>query len=59
MNHTTGIPDYVVNPEFIQDLFQDPERVWPPEELVQYEVSAKALFAAGNRLPLHRYELHP
>ena len=48
MNHTTGIPDYVVNPEFIQDLFQDPERVWPPEELVQYEVSAKALFAAGT-----------
>ena len=48
MNHTTGIPDYVVNSEFIQDLFQDPARVWLPEELVQYEVSSKALFAAGT-----------
>ena len=47
MNHTTGIPDYVVDPEFIQDLFQDPERVWRPDELVQYEVGAKALFPAG------------
>ena len=48
MNHTTGIPDYVVHPEFIRDLFRDPERVWRPEELVQYEVGSNALSAAGT-----------
>ena len=48
MNHTTGIPDHVVDSEFIKDVFQDPERVWRPDELVQYEVGANALFPAGT-----------
>ena len=59
MNHTTGIPDYVVHPEFIRDLFRDPERVWRPEELVQYEVGSNALSAAGTNYYYNRYELHP
>ncbi len=47
LNHTSGIPDHVVNPKFVDAVFASPNRVWRPEELVDYIVGAKPLSPAG------------
>jgi D-alanyl-D-alanine carboxypeptidase len=47
MNHTSGIPEHVLNERFIADLKKDPDKVWKPEELIAYILDSPALFPAG------------
>jgi D-alanyl-D-alanine carboxypeptidase len=47
MNHTSGIPEHVLNERFIVDIKKDPDKVWSPEELVAYILDSPALFPAG------------
>lgn len=48
MNHSSGIPEHVLNKDFIAALRRDPNRVWKPHELVAYILDAKPLFPAGH-----------
>jgi D-alanyl-D-alanine carboxypeptidase len=48
MNHSSGIPEHVLNKDFIAAMRKDPDRVWKPEELIAYILDAKPLFAAGQ-----------
>jgi len=48
MNHSSGIPEHVLNADFIAAMKKDPDRVWKPEELIAYVLDAKPLFAAGK-----------
>lgn len=48
MNHSSGIPEHVLNPDFIAALKKDPDRVWKPEELIAYVLDSKPLFPAGK-----------
>jgi len=48
MNHSSGIPEHVLNKDFIAAMRQDPDRIWKPEELIAYIFDAKPLFPAGQ-----------
>ena len=48
MNHSSGIPEHVLNKDFIAAMRKDPDRIWKPEELIAYILDAKPLFAAGQ-----------
>ena len=48
LEHSSGIPEYYVNPGFIENLREEPARVRPPEELVSLVLDAPPLFAAGE-----------
>ena len=48
MNHSSGIPEHVLNKDFIAEMKKDPDRIWKPEELIAYILDAKPLFAAGH-----------
>ncbi|MGH9752217.1 MAG: serine hydrolase domain-containing protein [Blastocatellia bacterium] len=48
MNHTSGIPERVLNKDFIKALRKQPDKVWKPEELVEYILDSKPLFGAGD-----------
>ncbi len=48
MNHTSGIPEHVLKPEFIAAMKAQPDKVWKPEELIAYIFDAKPLFPGGK-----------
>jgi D-alanyl-D-alanine carboxypeptidase len=48
MNHSSGIPEHVLNPDFLKTLREQPDKVWKPEELVAYILDARPLFEAGQ-----------
>jgi hypothetical protein len=48
MNHSSGIPEHVLNKAFITEMKKDPDRIWKPEELIAYILDAKPLFPAGQ-----------
>lgn len=48
MTHSSGIPEHVLNKDFIAELHAKPNKVWKPEELVAYILNAKPLFPAGH-----------
>jgi D-alanyl-D-alanine carboxypeptidase len=48
MNHSSGIPEHVLNKDFIAEMKKDPDRIWKPEELFTYILDAKPLFPAGK-----------
>lgn len=48
MNHSSGIPEHVLNKDFIAEIRKDPNRIWKPEELLTYILDAKPLFPAGK-----------
>ncbi|MFY9572299.1 MAG: serine hydrolase domain-containing protein, partial [Blastocatellia bacterium] len=48
MNHSSGIPEHVLNKDFIAAMKKDPDRIWKPEELIAYILDSKPLFAAGQ-----------
>jgi D-alanyl-D-alanine carboxypeptidase len=48
LNHTSGIPEHVLMPEFAEAVLADPDRVWPPEEIVGFVLDEEPLFAAGE-----------
>jgi D-alanyl-D-alanine carboxypeptidase len=48
MNHSSGIPEHVLDKKFIAEMRKDPDRIWKPEELISYILDAKPLFPAGE-----------
>jgi D-alanyl-D-alanine carboxypeptidase len=48
MNHTSGIPEHVLNKDFINTLREQPDKVWKPEELIAFILDSKPLFEAGQ-----------
>ncbi len=48
MNHTGGLPRYVLKPEFFNKLNSDPEKVWKPVELLEYVFDDPPVHEAGN-----------
>ena len=48
MNHSSGIPEHVLDKEFIAAMKRDPDRIWKPEELIAYVLGRKPLFPAGQ-----------
>jgi len=48
MNHSSGIPEHVLDKKFIAEMKKDVDRLWKPEELVAYVLDAKPLFPAGQ-----------
>jgi D-alanyl-D-alanine carboxypeptidase len=48
MNHSSGLPEHVLNKDFIAALNKDRDRIWKPEELIAYILDAKPLFPAGQ-----------
>lgn len=45
LNHTTGLYNYLQDPTFFAGVYADPERVWQPEELIEYNVSFPPTFS--------------
>jgi len=48
MNHSSGIPEHVLNKDFITEMKKEPDRIWKPEDLIGYILDAKPLFPAGQ-----------
>ncbi len=48
MNHSSGIPEHVLDKEFIKLLREQPDKVWKPEELIAFILDRKPLFEAGQ-----------
>ncbi len=48
MNHTSGIPEHVLNKDFLNALREQPDKVWKPEELIAYILDSKPHFEAGK-----------
>jgi D-alanyl-D-alanine carboxypeptidase len=48
MNHTSGVMRYEFKEAFTRDLTNNPDKVWKPEELINYILDEKALFTAGE-----------
>jgi D-alanyl-D-alanine carboxypeptidase len=48
MNHSSGIPEHVLNKDFLAALRAHPDKEWKPEELLGYIFDAKPLFPAGQ-----------
>lgn len=48
LDHTSGIPDHVIQRAFIKDLLAAPTRVWRPEELLAYILDANPYAPAGS-----------
>lgn len=48
MNHSSGIPEHVLDKNFLAAIKANPDRVWKPEELINYVLDAKPLFVAGK-----------
>ena len=55
MNHTSGIPEHVLNERLVVNLKKDPDKVWSPEELVAYILRQSAAFSCGRGLVLRRH----
>lgn len=45
LDHTTGLYNYLQDPNFLAGVYDNPERVWQPEELIAYNVSFPPDFA--------------
>jgi D-alanyl-D-alanine carboxypeptidase len=48
LNHTSGIPEHVYDPDFGKAVAESPDRVWKPEEIVAYILDADPLFPPGR-----------
>ncbi|MHC5003085.1 MAG: penicillin acylase family protein, partial [Planctomycetota bacterium] len=47
MNHTSGLPRYVMMEPFVETMRTDPGRRWTPQELLAFVFDHEPLFAAG------------
>lgn len=45
---TSGIPDFVPNPEFQASFYENPFRGWTPDELLAFATSQPRVFAPGE-----------
>ncbi|MBA3713191.1 MAG: beta-lactamase family protein [Pyrinomonadaceae bacterium] len=48
MKHTSGIPEHVLNEEFIKAIKEKPDKIWEPQELLAYVFDKEPLFPAGD-----------
>lgn len=48
MNHTSGIPRYILEPEFLQMVKQQPQKRWTPEERLSFIFDKKPTHPAGQ-----------
>jgi D-alanyl-D-alanine carboxypeptidase len=48
LNHTAGIYNYTDSRDFNADLDAQPDRIWAPQELVDYALAEAPLFAPGQ-----------
>jgi D-alanyl-D-alanine carboxypeptidase len=48
LQHTSGLYDYLEDRRFLRRAYEDPQRGWEPEELVDYAVDFPASFAPGS-----------
>lgn len=48
LNHTTGLYNYLGDSTFFAGVYDDPDRVWQPEELIQYTVGFPPVAAPGE-----------
>lgn len=49
LNHTSGIPEYNYDPTYITRLLQNPERIFQPEEYLEYIRDKKPDFEPGSK----------
>lgn len=49
LNHTSGIPEYNYDPNYVTNLLQNPQRVFSPEEYLKYIRRKKPDFEPGSR----------
>lgn len=47
MNHSSGVPEHVMKPAFVEALKSNPDRVWKPVELAAFALGDQPVFAAG------------
>jgi D-alanyl-D-alanine carboxypeptidase len=47
-NMTSGIASYTFNEQFQEQLFSDPQRIWRPEEVVQFGIEDSPAFDPGT-----------
>ena len=50
LGHTSGIYDYVADPDWNAAVFADPNRTWSPQELVAVGTAHSPLFSPGQGL---------
>src|SRR5262249_18163459 len=48
MNHTSGIPEHVLDKRFTKAMLDQPDKIWKPEELVAFILDRQPLFEAGK-----------
>src|SRR5262249_19943276 len=48
MNHTSGIPEHVLNKDFIKVLSEQPDKIWKTEEILPFILDSKPLFEAAE-----------
>jgi D-alanyl-D-alanine carboxypeptidase len=48
MNHTSGIPEHVLDPAFIAAVRSEPDKKWSPRELIAYALGKEPHFPAGE-----------
>jgi len=48
MNHTSGIPEHVLLPEYGKAVGDSPDRIWRPEERLEYILDAEPKFKTGE-----------
>ncbi|MGW0845745.1 serine hydrolase domain-containing protein [Streptomyces sp. NPDC002787] len=49
LNHTSGLPDYSEDPEFLELLLADPRRVFDPRRLLDFVADEPLRFPPGSR----------
>jgi D-alanyl-D-alanine carboxypeptidase len=48
LNHSSGLPNHVSVPEFVDAVLQSPDKMWTPEERIHFVLDKHALFPAGR-----------
>lgn len=49
LNHTSGLPDYTENQEFLELLLADPRRTFDPRHLLDFVADERPYFRPGSR----------
>lgn len=47
-HHTSGIPRYILNPEFGKDILENPNKFWTPSELLEYLEGQEPIHTPGE-----------
>lgn len=49
LNHTSGIPEYITNPNYLTQLWQKPQKDWNPRQYLPFLKGKPLLFEPGSR----------